>query len=295
MKKVVVFIDEPSVSNAVHGILAGQKKLSLEAVNTADELQELACPKSIVLTDLPNESLDFLPHMRESTLASLPAVVVLTSQRNEHLALQALREGAISYVPTRLLDVELLKTINSVFEVLSARDGRLRILECLTTWQSEFVLANDSSLIGPLVRYMQESTQRLGLLCEPGEETRMGVALEEALLNSMYHGNLEVPSELREDDDSKFYEMVDQRRGEAPYKDRRVVVQAEFNRDIAVFRIRDQGPGFDVSSIPDPTDPNNIEKVSGRGMLLMRTFMDEVEYNELGNEVSLTKRRQACD
>ena len=148
MKKVVVFIDERSVSDAVHGILAGQKSLSVEAASTADDLKKLACPKSIVLTDLPDESLDFLSHMRDSTLASLPAsVVILTSQRNEHLALQALREGAISYVPTRLLDVELLKTINSVFEVLSARDGRLRILECLTTWQSEFALANDLSLI----------------------------------------------------------------------------------------------------------------------------------------------------
>jgi len=296
MKKVVVFVDEPSVSNAVHEILAEQKDLVVETAAAVADMEKLAGPNSIVLTDLPDSSLAFLPNLRESGQIALPAsVVILTSQRNEHLALQALREGAISYVPIRLLDVELLKTIHSVFGVLSAHDGRLRILECLTTWHSEFSLANDSSLIGPLVRYMQESTQRLGLLCDPGEETRMGVALEEALLNSMYHGNLEVPSELREDDDSKFYEMVDQRRSESPYKDRRVVVRAEFNRERAVFRVRDEGPGFDVSSIPDPTDPNNIERVSGRGMLLMRTFMDRVEYNELGNEVSLTKRRQPCD
>ncbi len=294
MKKVVVFIDEPSVSNAVHGILADQKGLEVKTANSAMDLESMACAKSIVLTNLPDASLDFLPQLRETSIAPA-SVVILTSQRNEHLALQALRAGATTYVPIRLLDVELLKTIYSVFEVLSARDGRLRILECLTTWQSEFVLSNDSSLIGPFVRYMQESSQRLGLLCDAGEETRMGVALEEALLNSMYHGNLEVPSELREDDDSKFYELVEKRRNESPYKDRRIVIRAEVDKEVAVFRIRDEGPGFDVSSIPDPTDPNNIERVSGRGMLLMRTFMDGVEYNELGNEVSLTKRRQSCD
>jgi anti-sigma regulatory factor (Ser/Thr protein kinase) len=56
------------------------------------------------------------------------------------------------------------------------------------------------------------------------------------------------------------------------------------------FVIRDEGPGFDPASLPDPTDPENIEKACGRGLLLMRTFMDKVDYNRTGNQVTLTKR-----
>ena len=47
-----------------------------------------------------------------------------------------------------------------------------------------------------------------------------------------------------------------------------------------------------MTTLPDPTDPANIEKVSGRGLLLIRTFMDEVHHNKTGNEITMIKR---CD
>jgi anti-sigma regulatory factor (Ser/Thr protein kinase) len=55
--------------------------------------------------------------------------------------------------------------------------------------------------------------------------------------------------------------------------------------------ICDEGPGFDPSSLPDPTDPENIGKISGRGLLLIRTFMDDVKFNDSGNEITLFKRK----
>jgi anti-sigma regulatory factor (Ser/Thr protein kinase) len=58
----------------------------------------------------------------------------------------------------------------------------------------------------------------------------------------------------------------------------------------AVFTIRDDGNGFDPSLLPDPRDPTNLERISGRGLLLIRTFMDKVEHNERGNEIRMTKR-----
>ena len=293
MKKVVVFIGERAVSDAVMSLVGTRSDTQLEVVADASQISDLG--PAIVLTDLPDSNLDFFATLFDGAQAGVTSVVILTSQRNEHLAVQALCRGAMSYVPIRLMEVELLKTLDSVFSVLHDRDNRMRILDCMTNWRNEFVIENDSSLIAPLVRYFQESTERLGLLCHASEQTRMGIALEEALLNSMYHGNLEVPSALREEDDSKFYEVIECRRKQSPYQERRLVVNSSLSRDQAIFTIRDEGPGFDMSSIPDPTDPNYIERVSGRGMLLMRTFMDSVEYNEAGNVVTLSKRRQACD
>jgi len=60
-----------------------------------------------------------------------------------------------------------------------------------------------------------------------------------------------------------------------------------------VITIGDEGPGFDPSKLPDPTDPANLEMASGRGILLMRTFMTDVHYNNNGNVVTLVKRRNA--
>ena len=57
-----------------------------------------------------------------------------------------------------------------------------------------------------------------------------------------------------------------------------------------VARITDEGPGFDPGCIPDPTAPDNVEKVGGRGLFLMRELMDEVRFNERGNQVTLVLR-----
>ena len=55
------------------------------------------------------------------------------------------------------------------------------------------------------------------------------------------------------------------------------------------FSVRDEGPGFDPASIPDPTDPEFLDRPSGRGILLMKSFMDEVTYSENGNQVTMFK------
>jgi anti-sigma regulatory factor (Ser/Thr protein kinase) len=194
-----------------------------------------------------------------------------------------------------LIHSELIDTLTSILRLEEAYNQRSQVIDCMTGSQSEFKLASDRSLITPLIRYLQDMTQQMGLLCEPSEETRVGIALEEALLNGMYHGNLEVPSSLREEDEDQFHALIEQRTRESPYCDRRLQVWVEVTRDRAIFTIKDDGPGFDVTTVPDPTDPVNVERVFGRGMLLMRTFMDEVQYNETGNCVRLVKRRQVCD
>jgi serine/threonine-protein kinase RsbW len=54
--------------------------------------------------------------------------------------------------------------------------------------------------------------------------------------------------------------------------------------------IEDEGPGFNPEEVPDPTDFENLDKPSGRGIVLMRAFMDEVLYNDRGNQLTFCKR-----
>ena len=58
-----------------------------------------------------------------------------------------------------------------------------------------------------------------------------------------------------------------------------------------VVIIKDEGEGFDPAALPDPTDAENIDRPCGRGVMLMRAFMDEVRYNARGNEVTLIRKR----
>ncbi|MBC8116938.1 MAG: ATP-binding protein, partial [Candidatus Saccharimonas sp.] len=118
---------------------------------------------------------------------------------------------------------------------------------------------------------------------------QVGMALEEALLNSMYHGNLEVDSKLKEEDFQTFYEMAETRRETAPYRDRSITIDVRSTPQGVSYSIRDQGPGFDLSKLPDPTALENLDRPCGRGVMLMRAFMDEVHYNDKGNQVTLVK------
>jgi anti-sigma regulatory factor (Ser/Thr protein kinase) len=80
----------------------------------------------------------------------------------------------------------------------------------------------------------------------------------------------------------------------APYQDRRVYIQAWIDHDAARVAIRDEGPGFDPGRLPDPTRPPRLEEASGRGLLLIRSYMDEIAFNATGTEITLIKRRAHC-
>lgn len=89
------------------------------------------------------------------------------------------------------------------------------------------------------------------------------VAVTEAVNNAIYHGNKENPG-------------------------KKVHVGFKTNTNSVSFSVRDEGSGFDFNNLPDPTDPANIEKPSGRGIFLMKHLADEVEFSDGGSCVSIS-------
>lgn len=295
MPSVLVVDDVEMDRRLVAKFLEEESDLELKyAENGAQALDEIDRENpDLVVTDLMMPEVDGLELVTECrSRHPLVPVILMTSKGNEETAVRALEEGAASYVPKQVFSQRLVSTVRNVLAVSGRQRGRSRLMGCMMKSESVFDLENDSALIHPLVTYLQERACHLKV-CDESDRTRIGVALEEALVNALYHGNLEIGSELRGEDDRAYHTLIHQRSRQSPYQDRQVHVQAKMSREHATFVIRDEGVGFDPSSLPDPTDPVNLEKASGRGLLLMRTFMDEVEYNEIGNVVTLMKRRRA--
>ena len=127
----------------------------------------------------------------------------------------------------------------------------------------EFELPSDLALMNGVLDYLQERVAKLGLI-KP-ERSNLFVALDEAFVNAVKHGNKNDPTKL-------------------------VRITAELTPQEASFTVEDEGEGFDIKQIPDPCDPANLFRTTGRGVLLIYNIMDEVEYNAQGNRVKMIKR-----
>jgi anti-sigma regulatory factor (Ser/Thr protein kinase) len=148
----------------------------------------------------------------------------------------------------------------------------------------EFVLLNDHEQIMQVVEFLSSQATRIAV-GDSTEQMRLSLALEEALVNALYHGNLEISSDV-----DSWYDLAQRRRSQSPFCDRRIRVLATITRSSAVFVVRDEGRGFDPSQLADPTDDAHLRRCSGRGVFLMRNLMDEVIFNEIGNEVTMVRR-----
>jgi len=220
-------------------------------------------------------------------------IVLTTQQDTEPAACEALLRGAASYVPKHLAASTLRETVQQVLKVSQSAREATEVDDCMSRVKLELTLPSHEALVPGVIAKLEAATRQLGLFDEM-VWTQIAMALDEAILNAMIHGNLEVESKLREIDEGKAYcRKIEERRHEAPYMHRRTEVILTATRSQAVFVVRDQGPGFDVNSLPDPTDPANLESIGGRGLLLIGAFMDEIHHNEVGNELTMIKRKAA--
>ena len=243
----------------------------------------------VVLTDLQMPDLDGLQLVTNiaEQYPDIP-VVLMTAHGSENVAAESLAAGAASFVPKTMLSEHLLSTVMQVM-AMSASEARYRKLAgCATKTELEFRLLNDLELIDPLIEMVQEVSFGHGVSSKR-DNVQLGVALEAAIRNAVAHGNLEMS---REEFPVATVANVNSRAVENPYADRRVYFKAIICPTEAMFVIKDEGPGFDTSTIPNAEPSEAIAGDSGRGLVLMKSFMDEVRFNDVGNEVTLVFRKK---
>ena len=126
-----------------------------------------------------------------------------------------------------------------------------------------FKLPSELRHLDGVLDYLNERMLRLGIV-NP-EDSEVLIALDEAIVNAIKHGN-----------------KCDPRKA--------VHIVAEFSAEGVRFIIADEGPGFEREKVPDPTEPCRLLEPSGRGLLLINHIMDEVHFNQCGNRVEMFKR-----
>jgi CheY-like chemotaxis protein len=293
----VLVVDDSAVDRRlVSGLLKKVPNMQVEtAENGRDAVTRLRdLEVDLVVTDLQMPELDGLGLVREvrDEYPEVP-VILITAHGSEELALEALHAGAASYVPKSELAELLQESVEQVLNLTREDRSYEKLSDCQTRAEFTFELVNDTELIDPLVELVQQLVSSLGL-CDTTGKYRIGMALQQALANAIIHGNLELNADQMQDAREALITgrgrgVFEERQRQQPYVNRHVFVDIKIDRNRAQFVVRDEGPGFDARQYPTHANGDG-ELKRGRGIRLMRTFMDEVAFNDRGNEVMMVKK-----
>ena len=260
---------------------------------TALESMESELP-DIVITDMQMPEMDGLELVKQvrERFTTTP-IILITGHGSEDLATQALRAGAAGYVPKSQGNVTLLaETVRHVLELSRTVQIDDRVNALTTQIIYDLQLENDETLIPGVLQLVRQRVSD-GASADDVTLLQIEVALEQALLNAIYHGNLEFGqySEIEFDQKSRISEAKILA-SQAPYADRRVALAMRVTPGEARFVIKDDGTGFDVNEVSSIGLTQCLRGEGGQGLFLMWAFMDKVAFDKSGSSVTLTKRIQ---
>lgn len=252
---------DKAFSNLGHEVSVLEKRTDALAVANIEDFD-------LVITDLDIGRLPAEPSLNGNSKHCVPPVTAGTG--SEHI--KAFKICASNFRRDEFDEPELKHLIETVLNY------KIRFVDKNETAPNfresiEFELPSSIGIMQSILDYLMNRVEKRGVV--KAEQSNLFVALDEAFVNAVKHGN-------------KF----DARK--------LVRIAAEISRTEARFTIEDEGEGFDVNSIPDPRDPENLFKCSGRGVLFIYNIMDEVKYNERGNRLTMIKRcehpaEEKCD
>jgi len=215
-------------------------------------------------------------------------IILLTGHSTVDLTIAALRAGATNFVVKPFDIKELLSIINKVFQVISEKEMDLAINSYLTRFQKSWTLPSDEMVIAQISGVFQNDLKNLGVpMAAIGNYLLL---FQEMTFNALYHGNLELTSEIRDDGidgQLQYQEKVASRLQDSRYNQRKILVEYTATAEKLMLRVKDEGPGFDWRSWLSRVNSMDSLDGSGRGLLLVKSFAEHLEFNDAGNDLTV--------
>lgn len=262
MQRQILIIDD-------HDDLASALKDAFEKnghqVKTTESRKDALCLDDIekfdlVITDLDGENLICEPNQNGNSTACLPHISSASLNLDEPI--KAFKFCATNFKRDEFDENELKSFVETTLNYKIQFVDKTEVIKNLHE-KIEFELPSAISTMHAVLDYLMKRVEKLGVI-NP-EQSNLFIALDEAFVNAVKHGN--------KFDSNKL-----------------VRITADISAKEARFTVEDEGEGFDVNAIPDPLDPTNLFKTSGRGVLFIYNIMDEVKYNERGNRLTMVKK-----
>ena len=244
----------------------------------------------LIITDIKLRKMDGIELLRHVNVSENPVpTLIITGQGNIEDAIKALRYGALDFIRKPFDMNEVASVVRNIL--------RRRQQHSLENTLGQYIVDDHRTLVIPidetiadLVAYELTKHLSYAKFCNRSTAENISMALLEALSNAMYHGNLEIPSEVREEQGVKgFHDEIQKRLQDSQYNQRKVTIRYNYTGGYAEYIVEDEGKGFDYKNVADPRDPENFLKNSGRGLFIIQVHMDEVEWDNGGRRIRMRK------
>ena len=296
---ILLIDDDPAVLDMVQSALAHYGMEVHAYSDAAEALQLIQNPSApefdLVITDINMEDLDGFDVIRKvKTMHPRLPVVLMTGQASVDYAIRAMRMGAANLF---MKPIAIRDLVQSVFHLVDLhRDFRLADdgLRGQVNERRHFLFRSDELDVPSLVRHLTDRLVPMGF-ASPNNLDVIAMALHEALVNALEHGNLELESNLKSDlfeREDTYSRMREERMADPVFAGRLVEVRLAMDTERFELEISDEGRGFDTSEMLIPPKDFDMRSHCGRGLPLIFLVMDEVHFNEKGNQIRLVLRRK---
>ncbi len=258
-RKILIIDDHDDLATSLEEVFlaVGHTVAIVENREEAVRLKDLES-FDVVISDLDVDEVKPVPAVEGNGAECLPAIY--SKNTGDHI--KAFKICAANFQRDEFNEEELRDIVATILDYKIKFVDKESIVQDLHEY-IEFELPSAISPMHVVLDYLMKRVEKLGVISP--EQSNLFIALDEAFVNAVKHGN-------------KFDEQ------------KLVRISAEVSSKEARFTIEDEGEGFDVNNIPDPLDPANLFKTSGRGVLFIYNIMDEVKYNDRGNRLTMVKR-----
>ncbi|GAB4185487.1 MAG: hypothetical protein Kow00108_22980 [Calditrichia bacterium] len=260
-----------------------------EGLDLVKEKQDI----ELVLSDVKMDKMSGIELLKmiKEYRKDLP-VIIITGFKTLDNTIEALRYGAVDYIskPFNLSDVKKI-----IDRILSLKQKQIYMKEInqfisKVEFSYEFKARDvDSEAIS---RYLSDILVQYNI-CPPGDATQYYIVFNEAIVNGLEHGCLELESSLKQNDldEKDFVAEREKRLKDDVYGSRKLCVSLKIEPDQFEFVVEDDGKGFDYQPILKTlADPVPNFDAFGRGFMFMKHTMDEIKFNEKGNRIILIKK-----
>ena len=296
-KSILIVDDEQIIRNVLKRKL--EQTTAFQVFTAEDGVPALELFKrekiDLVISDLLMSEMNGIELLRQlKSIDPVVPVIIITGYGTLDDAIEAIHLGAEDFIKKPFDISDVIETIEKTFRKMAEEADQREIIKYINSEDIRIEIPNDFEYVNIVINYIF-SHLRARWLVSDEDLHDVKVCLYEALSNAFEHGNLGISGteklKMLEQNQQTWKDFLLKRLSDADVSGRCIFVTLVITGDLMQVAIQDQGEGFDYAKRTGEVDPEELFRSSGRGLLLIQSLMDEVSFNEKGNEIRMTKKR----